>query len=444
MFSLKNVTARFIPLLMALPMSGYSQQVRPLPLQEAIMLARKHSSQLNADSLQYRMARERIKQLSANALPQVSVNASYQRMSNNIEPYSISLPNGSFQLNPQILDQSYNSVHLTQLLYGGGKVSSGKKALKTEAEAVRADYDKSVLELDHTVTDLWFNLYNVNASQKIIMVNIETLSKKREDLETFRVQGIVLANDVLKIDLSITTLRSNLADISSLAGSLNYNLCLATGIDVSTIIDIPDEYLHPVAAIEPLSAYEDAALSKRPDLRGFKWRTEAAGYRIKAAKADYYPTLSLVGHYNYDRPNQRVIPSAGRFDYSAYAGASLSWRISSLYTNRSVVSESRLGLAQLTSTLQQTRENIRSEVNRNYLEYKKTLDKMSLTQTEVDQATENFRVEQNKLNAQTTTPTDFLDANTRLLQAQLNFASAKANAELSYRKLIKSTGETAK
>ena len=439
----KNLIFRFIPLLMVLPVVSYAQLLRRLPLQEAIILARKHSNQLSADSLQVRIAQSRVSQASANALPEVNLNSTYQRLSNNITPFTISLPSGSFQINPQILNQSYNSVQLRQLLYSGGKLTYSKSALKKEAEAAKTDYERNVLELDHQVTDLWFNLYNAKASQKIILANIETLSKKRDDLETFRVQGIVLANDVLKIDLSITNLRSSLADISSLAESLNYNICLSTGIDPATTIEIPDDYLHTLTAIEPLQTYTGAALGKRPELKSFKYRSEAAAYRIKAARADYFPTVSLIGNYNYDKPNQRMIPNVNQFNYSAYAGASLSWRLSSFYTNHTKVSESKLSATQLNSNLQQAIENIQIEVNANYQEYKKTLDKMILVETELEQATENFRVEQNKLNAQTTTPTDFLDANTKMLQSQLDLATAKANVELAYRKLIKSTGETA-
>lgn len=443
MLSSKNMIFRCIPIWLLLPVLSHAQQLRRLPLQEAIQLARNHSSQLSADSLQYRMAETRVAQTAANALPQVNVNASYRRLSDNIEPFIITLPAGSFNINSQILNQSYNSVQLTQLLFSGGKVTYGKQAFKKEAEASRSDYDKSVLALEQQVTDLWFNLYNAKASQKIILSNIETLGKRRDDQEAFRVQGIVLANDVLQIDLSITRLRSNLADISSLAGSLNYNLCIVMGIDPATEIEIPDDYLHPVAATVPLQSYVDAALSQRAELKSYKLRSEAAGYRIKAARADYFPTLSLVGNYNYDRPNQRVIPSVSRFDYSAYAGVNLAWQLSSLYTNHSRVRENKLSALQLKSSSQLARENIQVEVSTNYQEYKKTMDKMTLVQTELEQATENYRVEQNKLNAQTTTPTDFLDANLKLLQAQLDLATAKANAELAYRKLIRSTGESA-
>ena len=431
-------------LFLLLPVLGFAQETKRMTLQEALSLARKHSSQLHADSIQYKLAENHISQNRTDVLPQIVLNASYRRLSDNITPFSINLsPDVSFTLNPQILNQSYNSVVLTQLLFNGGKTTYTRHALKYEAEAAKTDYEANVLALDQLVTDIWFNLYNATASAKIIMANIEVLTKKRADQDIFRQEGIALANDVLKIDLSITNLRSSLADIASLVGNLNYNLCLKTGIDPATSIEIPDDYLQSLVAIGPLQTYIEAALSKRQEVRSLKFHSDAATYRIKAMRADYFPTINLNGSYSYDNPNQRVIPSEDKFIYSAYVGASLTWKISSFYTNPVRMKETRMSALQVDHRFDQQLENIKIEVNANYLEYKKTLDKMSLVQTEIQQATENFNVEQNKLDAQTTTPTDFLDANFKLLEAQLNLTTAKANAELAYRKLIKSTGETA-
>lgn len=429
-------------LLTVLPYLCQAQQPRLLTLDEAILLARGHSSQLKTDSLQLAMAQNRITQAKSAALPQFNLNATYQRLSNNITPFVISLPEGSFAINPQILNQSYNAVQLTQLLFAGGKARYGIRAIQKEAQAQQADYGKSILEQEYTTTDLWFNLYNARVSRKLIQANIETLKGKRNDLDEFRKQGLVLENDVLKIDLSVTTLGSALADINSLVESLNYNLCIITGIDPTTALEIPDTFLHPVTQIQPLSNYMDAALTGRGEIKAFELRNEAAQYRIKVTKADYFPTLNLIGSYNYDRPNQRIIPNVNSFNYSAYIGLSLNWRISSLYTNQARLQESRLGAYQLESNFQLVKEGMQMEVNTNYQEYKKTLEKGKLIRTELDQAQENFRVEQNKLNAQTTTPTDFLDSNLRLLQAQMNLATATANTELAYHKLIKSTGAT--
>jgi len=434
----------FSTAILLIPVFAYAQQTKTMELQDAINLAHLNSSQLKADSIQSKIAETHIAQLKSAVMPQVSINSVFQRMTDNIVPFTISLPNGSFQINPQILNQSYNSLQLSQLLYSGGKIRNSSRSLNKELAATRSDFQRSVLSLEQEVTDLWFNLYNVRESQKIIIENIKTLGERRNDLEKARIQGIVLENDVLKLDLQITELRSSLSDLNSSAATLNYTLCIVTHTDPSTTIEIPQQFIKETIKLRSLEEYIEDAVVKRPELNSLRLRTESAAYRIKSAKADYLPTINLIGSFAYDNPTQRVIPNVAKFDYTGLAGINFSWKISSLYNNRSKVSENRLAVLQLQNNSQQLKENIQKEVNSLYMACIKTTEKITLTQTELEQATENFRVEGNKLNAQTTTPTDFLTANTKLIQAKLNLATAKANAELAYRKLIQSTGTYSK
>ena len=57
------------------------------------------------------------------------------------------------------------------------------------------------------------------------------------------------------------------------------------------------------------------------------------------------------------------------------------------------------------------------------------------------QATENYRVTNNKYTQQTATITDLLDADMLLLQTKINIITAKADAENNYYKLLKGSGE---
>ncbi|MFD1257722.1 TolC family protein [Mucilaginibacter terrae] len=440
LFNLFNARRTLLVLSMLSPAVCLAQQTQNLTLDNALLMAHDHSYKLHADSTQIEIVGSRASQAVIGALPELMVNSTFQRLSNNISPFIIQLPAGSFAINPQILNQSYNALQLRQLLFAGGKINNTVKALKKETEASRADYHAGSLALDKQIIDLWFNLYNVKASEKIVTANIEALKSSRNDLEKLRLQGIVLENDVRKVDLSIITLLANLADFTALSGTLNYNLCLAMGIDPLTIILIPDTYIQAVNEVKALSEYSNAAIDLRPELRSLKLRAEAASFMTRATKANYLPAISIIGSYNYDRPNQRIIPNVNAFNYSALAGLNLSWKISALYTNQHQVNERKSIARQLDYTALQEKEEILKEVNSLYLEYKKSKEKLILNESEVLQAAENYRVEGNKLNAQTTTPTDFLIANTSLLQAQLNLATAKANATLAYKKLMLSTG----
>ena len=119
-------------------------------------------------------------------------------------------------------------------------------------------------------------------------------------------------------------------------------------------------------------------------------------------------------------------------------GVSLNWNLTDLYTNKEKVKESNSSFLKMNTLLEQVKDGIQLEVNADYNNYLQAKQKIQLANKSVEQATENFRVEQNKFQTNTTTSTDFLNANTLLLQSNINLTTAIANAGLANRKLLKS------
>jgi outer membrane protein len=415
-----------------------SQTKKILELDEAVSMAKSHSNLLKTDSLNLKIAESKLRQSKNSQLPQIMASANYTRISDNITPFTVSLPSGNVVLNPQILDQYNNSLQLKQLLWAGGKLSNINKINALENEAIGFESQKNKSDVSYSVTNLYYNLYAVNQSQKIIQANIELLKKQKKDAENFVKQGILLENETLKIDLAITNLESNLSDIQNNQILLKTNIGILTGLDQKTSFEIPETL--PKTDSENLT-YEqclDKAIQNRPELKGLSIREKQANIVTKITKSNYLPTLSGIASLNYDQPNQRVFPNEAILTGTWFAGLSLNWNLSDLYTNKDKVKENKLSTAKLNTTINQAKEGIAMEVNADYINYLQAKQKIENATKAITQATENFRVEQNKFKANTTSATDFLNANTLLLQAKINLTTAISNAELAYKKLQKS------
>ncbi len=423
-----------IPLLMA-------QQVRTLSLEELIQLGIAHSNQLKADSTQLSITDSRLIQAKNYLTPQVNLNLSYKRISDNITPFSVDFPNGKVELNPQILNQSFNNIAVRQPVYLGGRVKYGLETLDYEKQAVVFDIAQTRSDVSYKMTTLWYNLFVAKASSKIIAANIQSLENQKRDADNFVNQGILLANDVLKIDLTITNLNTSLVEISSTINLLKYNIALLTGLGTNTLIDIPETLPLFEKQDLALAAYVDSAIENRAEVKSLDVRQKQAASLIKFSKSNYLPILSAGGNLFYDLPNQRLFPNQAKFTGTWDLGLYFNWNLSELFTNREKVKESRLNLVKINSVKSEAIEGIQMEVNADYTNYQQALKKIELANKAVQQATENFRVEQNRFSANTTTPTDFLVANNQLLQARINVTTAIANAELAYLKLQRSTHE---
>ena len=440
---MKEKFIRKIPLLMIGAFfifcnSVKAQVPRILELEDAVALGIAHSKSIELDSFNLQLVDSKILQNKNSKLPQVGVNLSYVRVSDNITPFRVNFPTGEVTLNPQILNQSYNSLNVKQLLWAGGKVKYGDELLALDKKAIYFDIQKNRNDVAFNITTLWYNLFTVKQSKKIILANIELLNNQKRDAENFVKQGVILGNDVLKIDLAITNLTSNLSDISTTENLLKYNLGVLTGLDTKTEIDISETLPNTEQGNDSLNQLLEKAFQNRAELKGLSLRKEQANIGIKIAQSNFLPTIGASGMVNYDMPNQRVFPNVASLTGTWNVGVGLSWNLTDLYTNKEKVKESNLSYMKMTRVIEQAKEGIQLEVNADYNNYLQAKQKIELAQKSVEQATENFRVEQNKFQTNTTTSTEFLIANTLLLQAKINLTTAMANSGLAYRKLLKS------
>jgi outer membrane protein len=429
----------FIPItcfILFIPGINYGQQRKMVSLEEAIALGVNHSNKIKLDSINFKIADVKLSQSKTNQLPQVALSASYMRISDNITPFTVAFPTGNVVLNPQILNQSYNAVQAKQLIWAGGKLKNANKIAELEKRAIDFDLATSKNDVSYQIASIYYNLFATKQTKKIIEANIELLTNQKKDANNYVAQGILLENEILKIDLAISNLESNLSDIENTILFFKNNLSILTGLNIT--IDIPEEL--PANDVQELSLDNAVsnALKNRNEIKGLVVREEQATIAKKITNSNYLPTLSGIGSYNYDQPNMRVFPNQETFTGTWFAGVSLNWNITDLFTTKDKVKESNYSIEKVTTSINQVKEGIQMEVNADYNNFKLAKQKIEIAKKAVVQATENFRVEQNKFNANNTTATDFLISNAQLINAKISLITTISNTDLAYKKLLKS------
>ncbi len=409
-----------------------------LALEEAIAMGLAHSKQLKLDSISLLQADTKASQVKNVLLPQVSANLSYIRISDNITPFEVAFPSGDVVLNPQILNQSYNSLQVRQLVWASSRVKYGAELLDLDRKAIYFDVAKNKSDVAYSITQLWYNLFTVEQSKKLITTNIELLNNQKKDADNFVNQGILLSNELLKIELAITNLQSSLSDLEKTQAILNYNLCTLTGLDVQTNIVVPETLSKVTQENDSFDQYLEKAMQNRPELKALAIRKEQANIGLKLTKNNTLPIISAGANVNVDLPNQRLFPNEAVFTPTWNIGVFLNWNLTDIYTNKNKITESNLAISKINTVASQVQEGIKMEINADYNNYLQAKQKINLANKSVEQASENFRVEQNKFKTQTTTATEFLNANTMLINAKIGLTTAIANAELAYKKLLKS------
>ncbi len=413
-----------------------------LDLQKAIDLGIANSKLLKASSEKIKIASAKIRETNTQQLPSVKVSSNYTRISDNITPFSVKFPNAPAPvvLNPQILNQYSESAGLSQLIYAGGRVKRTLKSLDFLEQASTIDLENDRQALVMNVISAYYSLYKLQQTKKILKENEQLLQARIRDLGNLEQAGIVLRNDVLKLELSLSQIKYQELDISDAYDATIYGLNILIGLPDFAKYELDTTSFFKFKLDRSFDEYVTGALSARPDLKAADLRLTASKYTLMANKSNVLPTVSGAANYNYLRPNQRVFPNRDQFDDTWSAGVTLSWDISSLYNNRHYVAEAQHSYNQTYQLKVALADNVKTELYSNYLAYQKANEHLTLSNATLSQAEENYRLINDRLQDHVVVAADLQDALNYLVQSQLNVLVDKAEIDLAYFRFIKSTG----
>ncbi|WP_017257956.1 TolC family protein [Pedobacter arcticus] len=424
--------------LLVLPFLSVAQDVKTLSLKDAIALGLANSKTIALSQNKVAEAQAAYQQVLDKSLPSANASAIY----NHAE-----IPNNVLQLGPgdpiklpKSADAYIGTLSVQELIFAGNKLKYAKESAQLVKKIAVLDVVKDEDEIAINIINAYLNLYKLDASKSVIAQNIKALETQLKQTQRFFDQGIVTKNEVLRIQLQQSNIELTDLDLDKNRNVVNYNLDILLGLPEQTLIQtatLPTDF----ESENGLSTYLDSAIVNRVELKQIDYQSQVLGKNIASIKADQLPSLGAgLGAY-YLNPSGKFIPGTNEFVTPLTLGLTLSWNIGSLWTTKNKVAEAHIKQQGTLINKSLIADQIKSEVNRNYQDYLQSIKKISLLKTAINQATENDNIVQSKYKNSISPLTDRLDANTQLFQAKINLELAKADAQIAYYNLLKSTGK---
>jgi outer membrane protein len=431
----KTIKLSFLALL--LPGMLYAQNVKKLTLQEAIQLGLANSKNLRLSQNKIEEAMQKLEIVKDNALPTANINAIY----NHAEIPTNQLNIGGEQLNlPKRADAFLGTAAVQELVYGGGKLKYAKESTKLLSEVARLDADQNKEEVTYAIINTYFSLYKVGQSKKVIAQNLASTASQLKQSQRFFEQGIVTKNDVLRFQLQQANITLTDLEAEGNRKIVNYNLDILLGLPEDTEIEITDPTLE-ATTVASLSSYIDQGMASRQELKSLDLRNKVAEVDIKSVKANTLPTVALGANAYYINPSGNFIPSNHQYIIPMTVGATVSWNIGTLWTNKNRVTDARIQQKGIVIEKDIQTDQVKTEINRNYQNYQVAVNKIKILETSIAQASENDRLLESKYKNNVASAIDRIDAETLLYQSKINLEIAKADAGVAYYTLLKSTGK---
>lgn len=266
--------------------------------------------------------------------------------------------------------------------------------------------------------------YGLLAYQELQGVYHEAVDNLQGHLDNVQAQynvGTKAKVDVLSSDVSLANAKTTAITADNNVAIAESNLNNILGLPLETKLNLADHQLPFDTYNISLQEATDYAMKYRPEVLQAAIAVQEAERNIDIANAGNRPTVAITGGNDWADntfpgidANKRSWKVAAGVTYSLYDGGA----------TKAKVNQAKQDLLVARETEQKTREAVQLEVKQAYLNIRSAAQKVEETQTVVDQARENYRIQNIRYQAGVGINLDVLDAQLSLNEAQVNHIQA--------------------
>jgi outer membrane protein TolC len=416
----------------------FAQQKTNLSLQDAIDLSIKNSKQLKSSHAKIDEAAAAVQEARDHRLPDAGISGSYLRLNKpnvNMKIKGNGSGTGEPAESPKPSQAAYATANVTMPLFSGFRLKYGIESAKYLEQAARLDAEDDKEAIILNTIEAYNNLYKAKEAVDLVDESLTSARQRVNQFSSLEKNGLLPRNELLKAQLQASNTELSLLDAQSNWQVATVNMNLLLGLPEVNEIMLDSTSFQPVADLKTLEEYIQSAITHRHDLEAMEYRKKAAATSVKAIQGEKLPSIALTGGYL-----ALAVPDVLTVTNAINLGLGIQYSISSLWKNKAKVQQARAREQQIQAGEEMMLDGIRLQVNKAYQAYLLSMKKIDVYETAVEQATENFRIINNKYNNSLATTTELLEADVAQLQSKMNYAFAKSDAVVAYKQLLQSAG----
>ena len=337
-------------------------------------------------------------------------------------------------------------INVTLPLYAGGQLTAANRLAQIGQTVSEEQQRKTRMQVIADVANSYYTLIAVRSKVQMLQAYAQQMQELYNRVQlSVRVQ-MATENDLLRIASKQSEISYQLQKATN--GEQLCQLALANqiGTDFEQTVIPADTVLAPTSMPQL-----DEDFSSRPDLHLLQQQVKANELQVKRARANYLPTVALVGTYShYD--NLKLKGALKNLDGTPininhtfrggrpYALLSVNVPIFHWGAELKKVKKAKLDLSDSQLQLEQYERGMRIEVRQavlNLTDGQRMVETATIGQQQAD---ENLRVMRQKFDNQLCTMTDLLDAQSQWQQARSNLIEAKTQLKIYETEYLRVTG----
>jgi outer membrane protein TolC len=334
------------------------------------------------------------------------------------------------------------ALTLSQPLYMGGKIRAYNKITGYAEELARQQHNSDVQELILSTDQAYWQVVSLASKQKLADSYLQLLGRLESDVDKMIAQGVATRADGLSVKVKVNEAEMTLTKVADGLSLARMLLCQLCGIDLTTPVVLADEQQ---ATLSPTpTAHADIDLhtvyDNRPEVRSLLLATRIYDQKIKLTRADYLPSVALIGSYMMTNPslfNGFEKKFKGMWNVGVALNIPLWGWGEGTYKVKAARSEARIARYQLDDA----KEKIALQVSQSLFKVNEAAAKLVMATRNLEKADENLRYARLGFEEGVIPASNVLEAHTAWLSAQSEKIDAQIDVKLTRLYLDKATGQ---
>ena len=411
-----------------------------LTLDDAIARARATSARLASFSALTRAASEGVRGATAGRRPELDLSASYARNSN-VPELVLAIPGSAPRtLFPNLPDNWRTHAGATFPLYTAGRVGSQITAATEIERATTFDRAAASNDLDAETHIAYVNVLFARENARVLKEAVASYEAHLKDARNRQDLGLAASNETLAV--TVEREQAELARLQSENGAAvaMANLLRLVGLPPGIAVDL--DPAPPASASGPGESEELVKLAAlgRPELEAVRARIRSLEATQKVARSATRPQAGLEAGYDYTNPNLRFVPWAADWRSTWSVGVGITWKVLDGGRSNASAAQARAQADALRAQLSDLESRIRLDVTTRRLDLDTALAGKAVAQRGIEAGRDGLRVARDRYKEGVLSSSELLDAETRLLRAELDATLTDARIQVAMANLTRAVG----
>ncbi|MBF0371557.1 MAG: TolC family protein, partial [Magnetococcales bacterium] len=318
------------------------------------------------------------------------------------------------------LAESYeSSITITQPLYRGKALWSSWKSAGISKEQASLDAERQAETLTRDVKKIWYQLLEADQLLTETTSSLERLQQHEKNAEAFYQEGRYWRNEVLQARVEVAQGEQKVIESKNKVALAKSRLNRLLRQPLETPLNPQGDLSWQDLSWSLESAY-DHAQGERPDLKKAHLAIESGEWGEESARAGMLPTVDLSASWSWEADDIHYRDT----DTEGHISLNLDWDIWEWGRTRQEVAAARSTTRQKRLSHQEMVDKVRLEVREAFLNAQEASLRVGVLKKALEQAEENYRVNQIRYRERLGTATDVLDAQELLTKTRKDHISA--------------------